>query len=69
MRESRAAKARQICSVPSVEALSEMTSSKSVKVCDSRLSSERAMNCSPLYTGIAMLRRGVELMAGSGVCP
>src|SRR5688572_26809779 len=62
MRASRAAYARQISSPPSVEALSEITSSKSPNVCASRLSIERATNFSQLYIGIAMLKRGMALM-------
>jgi hypothetical protein len=48
MRGSRAAYSWQISGVESVDALSEMMSSKSVQVCASSESSDCLRNCSPL---------------------
>lgn len=62
MRGSLAWYSLQILSVPSVEALSEISSSKSEKVWESRESNASGRYFSPLWTGMPMLRRGSLLL-------
>src|SRR3990167_7930618 len=67
MRGSVAAYSRQIDSVASVEALSEMISSKSVKVCARSDSTAARIDSSPLYTGRPMLTAGTWRFVGNSV--
>src|ERR1700760_3320351 len=61
MRESRRSYSRQICGVRSLEALSQIRISKSLKVCVNRLSRSSGKNSSPLNTGIPIESLGIEL--------
>ena len=66
-RGSRAAYALQMSSVPSVEALLEMISSKSSNVWPSRESRDWARKSAPLYTGKPMLSLGLLMRSNSFV--
>src|ERR1043166_4668473 len=61
MRESCRSYSRQICAVRSLEALSQIRISKSLKVCANKLSSSSGKNSCPLKTGIPIESLGIEL--------
>src|SRR5689334_23039469 len=58
IRGSCAARRSQIATVSSVEALSEMMSSKSLKVCARMLPTASSIHCRELNTGMPTLTRG-----------
>ena len=61
MRESCRSYSQQICGVRSLEALSQIRISKSLKVCANKLSSSSGKNSCPLNTGIPIESLGIEL--------
>src|SRR5258708_19843222 len=61
MRESCRSYSQQICGVRSLEALSQIRISKSLKLCANKLSSSSGKNSCPLNTGIPIESLGIEL--------